>query len=192
MYAIVKSVDDIHHLLQQVNYFHDSLLREISVLSRGFVNEKLWMYGDSEPFDARLIFQMQNEIIPCIELIFEDILEIRLHPSALMEYGIRMDDNHFVMYQQDEKTNIIERDLIRSKYLRYRLLDRSLLGSELYLTEEIEENELPSALILSEDPNWIQCPLCQNTYAIRKKRRIVRCPKCLNKMIASYRNIYDR
>ena len=124
--------DDLKSFIEKLGYFHDSILREMSVISRGYIDSNYLLCGDSAPFDARAIFQFQSDATPCIELIFYDVIEIHLFPRPLNEYSVVIEGGNIVMKSIDEDANISRREVIKARRLKYRYMDKSCLGNKLY------------------------------------------------------------
>jgi hypothetical protein len=51
-YKKILTQHDMDGFLKEVNYLHDSVLRELTLISRAYVNNNLGMHGDSDPSDA--------------------------------------------------------------------------------------------------------------------------------------------
>ena len=124
--------------LERVDYLHDAMLRELVILSRGYVDERGFMFGDVEPYDARLIFQSQSPDSPCIELICEDVQKLAIAPRFPLDPSGSVAESGTVLYLA--KGTCSDRYMVAAKAMRYRVHGRSLLGEEPRIGRRLDED----------------------------------------------------
>ncbi|GLC90145.1 hypothetical protein [Lysinibacillus piscis] len=79
----VHNQADIEHLLQTFGYFHDGCLKELHMWADTYVNENLAMTVPSGlDTHVRMLFQRQFNNPSAIELLFEEVTGLHIHPSA--------------------------------------------------------------------------------------------------------------
>jgi len=82
-FTVVKNNHDLENFFCEVAYLHDSIIRQCAIQSIGYVDEQLFMYGDMEPFHAKVFIQSQFSESPCIEIHF-----LRVHQLLLKDVFI--------------------------------------------------------------------------------------------------------
>ena len=119
--------------LEQFDYFHDSILREIYLISKGHVAQDCSMFDD-QTWDARLIFQSQSKHTPGLELVLEGVAEFRVacvEPEPSLTFG--RDGIELALAGAYWR----KRSLIIAKSAQYRLLQTSVLGNQLRIGSPI-------------------------------------------------------
>jgi hypothetical protein len=166
--------DALDQFLVEVDDLHDALLREVAFLARGFVDLELRMFGDAQPCDVRVVFQMQSERTPCIDLVFEDVRELVLQPRLPLSPSGTVDGRgvtlSFAMLPSGEFAGV------RAKGAKYRILDASSLGQDLLAVDVVPAGpvETPSEL----GDGWLSCGVCGNALQSTKSVRTMRCGSC--------------
>ncbi|WP_324679004.1 hypothetical protein [Hymenobacter sp. GOD-10R] len=74
MWQELKTEADVQRLMISFGSFHDSCLRELSLQTREFVDERLAMCFDNKTF-VRMLFQRQMRKVSAIEIVFEDVID---------------------------------------------------------------------------------------------------------------------
>lgn len=72
MWNLLETQEDIDNLIRVFGGFHDSCIKQVFIRSREFVDERLTMPFDNTPM-IRLFFQRQADIIPSIEIQFDEV-----------------------------------------------------------------------------------------------------------------------
>lgn len=124
-YSIIEDQRALDSFFSCVNYFHDSLLKEVTILSRGYVNKDLFMHGDCAPQDIRLIVQMQSKETPCVEMLFKDIKTFNIESGFSLEPNGKIEDGLITIYFAEEEY----KDLFKivAKSMKYRILGEEYL-----------------------------------------------------------------
>ncbi len=121
MYKMINNNNDFDAFLENVNHLHDAILREFSLISRGYVDSARKMHGDVEPSDARVMFQLQSSKTPCVEVVFESVLEIRILPDIPIMPSGEISDRKAIFYiggyQLNNKSKVV------SEKIKYRVLN---------------------------------------------------------------------
>lgn len=114
--------------LVKVDSLHDALLREVGVLSRGYVDNRGYMFGDVAPYDARLVFHSQSAESPCIEVICEEVKQFAMEsglspaPSGVVKKG------HVEFYLAEGELR--DRCKVVARKMKYRVLGKNHLGED--------------------------------------------------------------
>lgn len=61
MWKEILNEDDVNDLLESVNFFHDSCIKELKYYSGAFVDDKLLMYPVNDQRRLIVAFQQQSE-----------------------------------------------------------------------------------------------------------------------------------
>ncbi len=164
MFVTIDGQDKFDRFLYEVDEFHDALLREVALRSRGYVdNTTFGMFGDFAPYDARLIFHTQWAETPCVEVVFEDVAVLNFRPGRTLKPS-----GHY-----SEEAVILTLGLpvdgcfvgVRARRAMYTILDRSYLGQTLLAVEDIPFQETDVGVHVGIDvgiDGWIECPHCSN------------------------------
>jgi hypothetical protein len=104
-WQVLSSVADCNQLLNKFGEFHDSCLREMHLWTEHFVDDNLSM-SVSAGLDSRakLLFQRQFREPSAIELLFEEIVELRIeateenYDSIILDADVQLIDG---LYQFD-------------------------------------------------------------------------------------------
>ena len=131
----VSDSDAWDQCLVDFDYFHDSILREAYLVSKGYVTTDHQMYDDTT-LDARLIFQSQDENAPAIELLFEGVTEFRF--AAMVVFEPTMEFGEGLVRLLLGGATHERRSAIVARALRYRILGPEALGEELAIGSVIE------------------------------------------------------
>lgn len=123
----IETQSGLDAFLDTVDRLHDSILREIGIVARGFVDGNRRMFGDTEPADARLLFQSQSPDFSCVEVFFEGVETLLVRPNLPIEPEGVVGDSTIRLYLGPSYYE--ERPLISAQRMSYRLLDASCLGS---------------------------------------------------------------
>ena len=139
----IKSQDELERFLDIAHGFHDALLKEITILARGYVEPDQKMVGDVAPYDVRIFIQSQWENFLGCEIIFTDVEKLNFEAWFNRDMS-----GTFKEQYKYPKTGSIEKQSITIyfddvEYLKcekmfYRLLTVNELGKGPYTVKEIE------------------------------------------------------
>ena len=174
MFIEIDSQNAFDRFLSTVDYLHDAILREIGVLARGYVDSELRMFGDADPYDARLVFQVQSAHTPCVEIIFIDVEEIAIRPAQILSPSGRYTDGEITLILGEIFSGAFLG--VRAKGMKYRILDHSFLGVETIAVDLIPAEH--TGLGLDAGDGWVQCPSCSNLVHTMRFKRTVKCEIC--------------
>lgn len=171
MYTTIERQEDFEVFFNSVNWFHDSILRELSLVSRGYVDVDRKMWGDCEPSDLRLILQTQSDKAPCVEIIFEDVNLCSFLPDNIIEPSGTLKDGTIIFYlnKNTSPTAI-------AKHMKYRILSNKYLGKNLITIKNIPIGELKP--LIKIERNWGQCPSCLEAWEYNPELDTTICPNC--------------
>lgn len=57
MWEIIRTVDEISHFMEMVNYFHNSCIKEMSYISGAYVDENFSMHSLHDRRVLRVVIQ---------------------------------------------------------------------------------------------------------------------------------------
>ncbi len=80
MWEIISTNDEILHFMENVCYFHDSCIKEISYLSGAYVSNNLSMFPLNNRRVLRVVIQRQYEKDSMIEMEFQGLKGLKLFP----------------------------------------------------------------------------------------------------------------
>ncbi|MBO5065002.1 MAG: hypothetical protein J6D06_02700 [Clostridia bacterium] len=80
MWEIIRSNDEILKFMENVCYFHDSCIKEISYISGAYVGENLSMHPLNDRRVLRVVIQRQCEKNSMIEMEFQGLKHLKLFP----------------------------------------------------------------------------------------------------------------
>lgn len=168
MYNKIKSQADLERFFDDVAGLHESILKEMSLISRGFVDKEGSCHGDCEPFDARLFFQQQRigEALG-IEIILTNVTHM-----LIIDTDLEFQDNEI---QFD--CNEIRFGHIAAQYMKYRILGNEYLGNKLFWVDEIPYEDIEDSEFI-DDTKWVMCRQCADAVEISNINEFGRCPIC--------------
>lgn len=79
----ICTTEEIREFMERMDCFHDSCIKEMAYVSGAYVNEDLSMYPLNDKRILRVTVQRQSGHDPVIELEFEGITSLVLHPVDL-------------------------------------------------------------------------------------------------------------
>lgn len=137
-FIVIDSQQAMDDFLWQVDRFHDALLREVGIISRGYVTPGGGMLGDVAPSDARLVIHSQFPETPYIEIVCEELQSLR------WEAGWDMDQAKGTVTNDGVELGFgphPEDYMVSAKRMSYRILGREHLGKEPRTVQQIVESE---------------------------------------------------
>ncbi|MEN6520538.1 MAG: hypothetical protein ABFD46_05220 [Armatimonadota bacterium] len=133
-YIVIDTQEAMDRFLWLVDGFHDALLREVGIVSQGYVDTGD-MYGDVAPSDMRLIIHSQFEETPYIEIIFRELKEFKWIDGYDLEPAKGSVANDLVtLFFSSNSKNF----LVSGKQMEYRILGRDCLGKQPRTVEQIQ------------------------------------------------------
>lgn len=138
------TVDTQHAMdafLHSVGHFHDALLRETGIVSRGYVDTAGDMHGDLAPCDARLVFHSQYPQPTRIEIVLEELQTLRLQDCQVLSGDAEgsVTPEGVALFLGDGPSRGSFR--VAAKRMKYRITGRESLGKEVLTVESIAESE---------------------------------------------------
>jgi hypothetical protein len=178
-YEQVTSQRSLETFLERVDYFHDALIREVSILDRGYVDQDGAWHGHAGPADARVIVHSQWPGAPYVDIIFEGIQAALWNLDARIGLHDRWGPDG-VELRIGERS---DRDLeprpgflyFRARAMRYRILGRGALDERPSVVKRIPYGDLLS--VRPVEGAWVQCPKCSDAWETGADD-VVRCPGC--------------
>ena len=82
MWHTIKTLDDIKHLEDCFDGFHDSCIKELKYISGAYVLEDLSMHPINDKRILNIVFQRQATNPTSIEMEFIGLLHLDLHPTV--------------------------------------------------------------------------------------------------------------
>lgn len=80
MWNIIVTSDDILQFMEEMCYFHDSCIKEMSYLSGAYVSDNLSMYPLNNRRVLRVVIQRQHETNSMIEMEFHGLKILKFFP----------------------------------------------------------------------------------------------------------------
>ncbi|MBR1758896.1 MAG: hypothetical protein IJ744_09260 [Lachnospiraceae bacterium] len=81
MWKQIKTQEDIDIFMNLTKHFHDSCLKELCYVSGAYVDEELSMFPVNDQRSLKVIFQLQNDACPMVELWFKKTSILKLLPQ---------------------------------------------------------------------------------------------------------------
>ena len=146
MWQKIRCEDEIKLFLNEVNYLHDSCIKELKYTSGAYVDEQLAMYPINDKRTLCMILQLQNKNYKAIELEFVGVERFQLAPVSpnftCEILGVTMylkDDN---IYWFDD-INIISPNItnyngtaICARHARWRISNRFIGSQDVYVQRD--------------------------------------------------------
>ena len=82
MWNTIKTEEDIKVFMEQIVFFHDSCIKEMSYVSGAYMNKDCSMYPINDCRNLKMIIYRQFEDFPAIELEFMGIRYLKLYPAT--------------------------------------------------------------------------------------------------------------
>ena len=127
----IATNEEMSEFLRSTDNFHDALIRECALVAVGFVDAEHRLFGDTEPFNARVFVQTQAEDVSGIEIEFDGVTRFHvdqpfdLQPSGSIERG-----EVLFSFTAGARTE----PQVIAKAMRYRIMDKACLGERQLLT----------------------------------------------------------
>ncbi|MBR1757482.1 MAG: hypothetical protein IJ744_01980 [Lachnospiraceae bacterium] len=145
MWNEIRTQDDIDSFLKLTKSFHDSCLKELYYISGAYIDEKLCMFPVNDQRSLKVVFQLQNDACPMIELWFKGISFLKVLPQnedytcEIQEASLLKSNNEF--YWADggdfipEEVHTYSGTMIVSSRLFWRPINSSMGSRAIYLTQ---------------------------------------------------------
>jgi hypothetical protein len=134
-YRRINDQETLELFLNELYGFHDALIREVAVCSRGYVDHAGLMWGDVEPSDARIIIHSQFERCRVVELVLNEIQEFRLQPWLTLRAEGEVAKQRVEIYPSGAEFKI--ESIISAKVITYRVLAPEAAGNKLNIISPI-------------------------------------------------------
>lgn len=132
----IRNQSDFDAFCDVVDRFHDGLIREAAIVARGYIDVDLGMWNDTEPFDMKLIIQLQSQDVPAVELFLKGVTECRLAPSATtLDPEADFGQNELRLFLEGRHRQ--EQSMIAAQTMTYRVLTKDHLGQGLVLVSPL-------------------------------------------------------
>lgn len=173
-YLEIGSHEQLASFFREVDYLHDSILREVSILSRGFADSlgRLYDYGGAS--DARVVVHSQSARTPLIDLVFIEVKELRLDPSLELDLEGTLSPGCIEIWWSGRRNR--DRSLLVAQAAKYRYRSRQSLGRRTCAVSDVP-NEAATVPVDVGD-GWSQCPGCLDAWLWPEFREFCRCPSC--------------
>lgn len=134
-YRMINDRETLEMFLNDVYGFHDALIREVAVRSRGYVDHEGLMWGDVEPSDARIIIHSQFERCRVVEIVLNEIRELRLKPCLELKAEGELGSAGVEIYPSGAECKT--ESIISAKVLACRILEPEAAGNKLNIVSPI-------------------------------------------------------
>jgi hypothetical protein len=140
-YVAVRNQTDFQAFCYTVDNLHDGLVREAAIIARGYVDSNFLMWGDTQPFDMRLIIQLQWEEAPCVDLILEGVTTCRMVQAATdLEPDVEFTEEGLSLFLAGKHRE--EDSVIVAEQMKYRFLSQDWLGTRLLAVREFPRPDI--------------------------------------------------
>jgi hypothetical protein len=120
-----------------------------------------------------MIFQLQNENTPCIEIVFEAVSDLTVNLNVNFGDSSGIVDDIGIQF-----TIVPGHAYIHAEKMRYRLPGKGALGKDLQTVKEIPYGDISNARFLEDEDDWIKCTECMNIWQEKEVKEFVKCPEC--------------
>ena len=141
MWKQILDNSSIERFMNEMDFFHDSCIKEMWYISGAYVNENRGMHAINSARSLRIIIQRQSKEYPVIELEFQKLKFLRLLPNdenytcEILDSTLLMSDGY--IYWMDwgglaaSDIESYTGTIICAETLSWRSIDRHL-GAEFY------------------------------------------------------------
>mgnify|MGYP007125787840 FL=1 len=142
MWEIIRTNDEVLEFMENVCYFHDSCIKELSYISGAFVDENYSMHPLNDRRILRIVIQRQDEENSMIEMEFQGLKHLNLFPVN-EDYTCEILDSTMIMKDGNiywcDCGNLSESDLddytgtlICASGMRWRSIENHMGENEFY------------------------------------------------------------
>lgn len=142
MWEIICTNDEVLEFMENVCYFHDSCIKELSYISGAFVDENYSMHPLNDRRILRIVIQRQDEENSMIEMEFQGLKHLNLFPVN-EDYTCEILDSTMIMKDGNiywcDCGNLSESDLddytgtlICASGIRWRSIENHMGENEFY------------------------------------------------------------
>lgn len=142
MWEIICTNDEVLEFMENVCYFHDSCIKELSYISGAFVDENYSMHPLNDRRILRIVIQRQDEENSMIEMEFQGLKHLNLFPVN-EDYTCEILDSTMIMKDGNiywcDCGNLSESDLddytgtlICASGMRWRSIENHMGENEFY------------------------------------------------------------
>jgi hypothetical protein len=124
-FTVVENQNMLGKLFSELDYFHDALIKKVSLFTDAYIDKNGFMFGDGDPYHARLLIQFQSLNGGGIELVFHNVETINIAVNfPLVPSGLIDRDKVVLSLSQEPYAS---RFMIVAKQLLYRHHERLLV-----------------------------------------------------------------
>lgn len=172
-YIEISTEGELTKFLDETVSFHDSLIKEIQMINRGYVQENQSMVY-SHQFDARILVQSQWNPI-AFELLCIDVKHFNI--TGAEEYWGGGGKVLETLSGKLVKLSLDDAFCVQCKKLFYKLTLEKF-GNYEHLGSQVPTDKMIQAIHL--DTNWWQCGNCSDAWQVDEGRQYATCPTCNN------------
>ena len=100
MWNTIKTEEDIKVFMEQIGFFHDSCIKEMSYVSGAYMNKDCSMYPINDSRNLKMIIYRQFEDFPAIELEFMGIRYLKLYPYRSLQSHFHQHQSSYTQIHQ--------------------------------------------------------------------------------------------
>jgi len=130
----IDTSDSLAKFVDDVDALHDALLHEAVLMHPGYVDSNRQMWFETEPLNARLIFQSQAPDFSAVQLNLRGVKSLRVDTNLEFRLEVEYHNGELLFYPSG-KSNA-DRCEIRARQAEYIILGPEFLGSEYRLTND--------------------------------------------------------
>jgi len=169
-YIEIATAEELHVFLHETVTFHDSLIKEVQMINRGYVMEDKSMNMGLQ-FDTRILVQSQWEPIAFELLCIDTKKLLAIGPEEYMgSRGEIIDSPERLI-----KISLDGEFAVECKKLFYKLTLEAF-GNYEHLGSQVPSDDMVQAELLNN--NWWQCGGCSEAWQVDVGRKYSTCPKC--------------
>lgn len=138
MWQIIRNDEDIQRFMIEVDFFHDSCLKEAKYLSGAYVNKDLSMYPINNQRILKIIIQRQSIDMPIIEMEFSGLINFNLCPlpenytCEILDSTLFFKNECIYWSDSDFFSDLNNKTIVCATKLRWRQIDNNIGNEEFY------------------------------------------------------------
>ncbi|MEX2962304.1 hypothetical protein [Microbulbifer sp. TYP-18] len=169
-YTEIISAEDLEKFLEKTVTFHDSMMKEMQAINRGYVMQDKSMNMDHR-LDVRVLFQAQWNP-SSFELLCINVSHLNITgPEEFMESAGKIIESPDRLIELSLDGELV----IQCKRLFFKLTP-DFIGNNEHFGSQIPSSSMVVAQSLVGE--WRQCGNCGNAWELSSTRKIATCPSC--------------